>query len=673
MKYSTYAMTTTNRLSRISEFLLNSIVAFLCTLPVTSHAADRLYIERGKNNKCIAIFVHGFIGDYQKTWGKLPSLLQSDDSLQGYDFLFWGYPTKLFRRGESIDAIGEHFKTEVDFLPKHYKTIVLVGHSMGGLVIRSFVVQALIDGKGAEVDRIADIILFGTPNDGLLKAELIPDMVNKQIDDMGMASDFIVRIRKYWVQRVTAATVDDSYNRRLRTLAIAGLGDRFVPKESVLSYFHETAITDGNHTSMVKPNDIHHLTYRILRTRLIAAKQDTLSTVDIPKIRVIVRNTDHMPLTVIGNGAFRITSQRALAADLEVGSGRFEIAQSAEADTFGKNINIPAKGESSLLLNLPNGKSLLTFLDAGTMSLSLYFTLSDGREVPLEKIPFHKEEIDRSEFALVIAPKVHVNEGLTVNMQLDSRHTSLVCDTNNAPIVGECIVFNLPKERWNRFMDMGRWKDIPKGYDFGLNRQAYGALVRTQRMRESNDLAKLNKRRERPDMFMVDLLKDPTMRDLLSPPGLLPSAIEWRILERNHPQEAYALMKWLIEWVGLLDPFFRVTFMNQTDRTLRINKLKYKCEYRTTWLAILMGAYKTPRYVLELKDGHHEEAFDPPVEVSANDSKSIDIVVMLKEPQPGAQYRISLNFVSDDGIYEASTQEFDVIFWKGKVLPNSGD
>ncbi len=244
------------------------IFILLC-IPCVSFAADRHFVKQQVGNSTIAIFVHGFTGDKTKTWGRLPELLETDLDLDYTDFLFWGYPSKLFGRTESLGTIGQHLKTEVDYLEDRYSSVVLIGHSMGGLVIRSFIVQALIDGKGEDLSKIRDVLLFGVPNAGINKADLIPAFVNDQIADVGMASDLIVNLRKYWIQRVTNAQEPDEYNRPIRTLAIAGLEDNFVPKESVVDFFKETAMTGGDHKSMVKPKDRSHLTYKIIKKRLL--------------------------------------------------------------------------------------------------------------------------------------------------------------------------------------------------------------------------------------------------------------------------------------------------------------------------------------------------------------------------------------------------------------------
>ena len=250
----------------------------LSLISIACYGADEKYILQNSNNTRIAIFVHGFTCDYLKTWGKLPDLLQADASLDQYDFFFWGYPSRLFGQNENIGSTGKYLKSNIDYRLNRYQDVVLIGHSMGGLVIRSYIIQSLIDGKGNDLNNIADVLLFGVPNDGDLKPEAIPKWVNDQIADVGVASKFITELRKYWIQRVTTAPRNDDFHRQIPTLAVAGYQDHFLRQESVESFFRDTAMTDGNHLSMVKPESASHLTCRIIQKRLVeAAKYITRS------------------------------------------------------------------------------------------------------------------------------------------------------------------------------------------------------------------------------------------------------------------------------------------------------------------------------------------------------------------------------------------------------------
>ncbi len=106
------------------------LAATLSLLAALSHGAERHYVEQQAGNTHIAIFVHGVLGDHLETWGKLPELLQADASLAEYDFLFWGYPSKLFGLHEELGSTGKYLKTVVNYLPKSYDKVVLIGHSM---------------------------------------------------------------------------------------------------------------------------------------------------------------------------------------------------------------------------------------------------------------------------------------------------------------------------------------------------------------------------------------------------------------------------------------------------------------------------------------------------------------------------------------------------------------
>ncbi len=87
---------------------MGGVAALCCLATVICYGAERQYIHQQADNTHIAIFVHGFTGDYLKTWGKLPQLLQADPCLDTYDLLFWGYPIRLFLQYEDISSTGKH-------------------------------------------------------------------------------------------------------------------------------------------------------------------------------------------------------------------------------------------------------------------------------------------------------------------------------------------------------------------------------------------------------------------------------------------------------------------------------------------------------------------------------------------------------------------------------------
>ena len=124
-------------------------------------------------NTSLAIFVHGFRGNYLSTWGKIPELLEkhadSDRDLANWDFLFMGYSTSdvetyldiasLICTNWRRAAAGESpYRTG-------YDRLALFGHSLGTLGIRQALCATSTHG-GPMLDAVHSVTLFGTPLNG---------------------------------------------------------------------------------------------------------------------------------------------------------------------------------------------------------------------------------------------------------------------------------------------------------------------------------------------------------------------------------------------------------------------------------------------------------------------------------------------------------------------------
>ncbi len=252
------------------------------------------YKNKQKKNTHLAVFVHGFTGNYLSTWGKLPDLLLNDPRLLHYDFLFWGYSSSLFFPKENffIDNIKQFFtqilsrhktnqrveitaqglQTELKYLSE-YKNITLIGHSLGGLIIRSYIIQNLKENTKESTDRINrinNIILFGTPNEGLdIANNKFLGGFNNQIADIGSYNEFINSLREEWVERVFK-----NDNITFKTLMVAGEDDNFVPFEQVTKYFRDSReLTNGNHSTIAQPQSIHDTSYKIIANNLLQIGQ----------------------------------------------------------------------------------------------------------------------------------------------------------------------------------------------------------------------------------------------------------------------------------------------------------------------------------------------------------------------------------------------------------------
>ena len=99
---------------------------------------------------------------------------------------------------------------------KRYRSLALVAHSMGGLVVQ----RALVDDPEL-ANRTEKVVLFGTPSAGLRKASWL-FFWKRQLRNMANGSEFITALRQDW-----AALFEPEPRFDLRV--VAGDQDQFVP------------------------------------------------------------------------------------------------------------------------------------------------------------------------------------------------------------------------------------------------------------------------------------------------------------------------------------------------------------------------------------------------------------------------------------------------------------
>ena len=117
------------------------------------------------------IFLHGFSGDRDDTWDRLPGLLGT--AVADWDIYTLGYVTTflpdflgVWSADPDLPILATMMTTQASIDPlRRYGSLALVAHSMGGLIVQ----RALVD-EPELADRTDKVILFGTPSAGLHKA-----------------------------------------------------------------------------------------------------------------------------------------------------------------------------------------------------------------------------------------------------------------------------------------------------------------------------------------------------------------------------------------------------------------------------------------------------------------------------------------------------------------------
>ena len=212
------------------------------------------------------VFLHGFLGDRDDTWDRLPGLLGT--AVTNWDVYTLGYATTfrpdflgVWSADPDLPILATMLTTQASLDPlRRYKSLALVAHSMGGLIVQ----RALVDDPWL-ASRTDKVILFGTPSAGLRKAFWMV-FWKRQLRNMAMGSEFIATLRQEWAVRFEP---EPSFN----LMVVAGEQDQFVPSKSSLDPFPRRFryVVPGDHLSMVRPADTDSPSVRLLLSALTDA------------------------------------------------------------------------------------------------------------------------------------------------------------------------------------------------------------------------------------------------------------------------------------------------------------------------------------------------------------------------------------------------------------------
>lgn len=223
------------------------------------------------------IFVHGYMGG-RETWGKFPELIRSDEALRDFDIHVVEYPTYLFLgpKNPSIRQVGEFLATEIHERFNGYREIYLVGHSMGGLVIQSMVVEHLKAGRAPSLRSIKHIILFGTPNNGKDIPKLVR-LFDPQLEGLAATEDTVDEIRNEWINRVYAPTIspgDLNSKLHIPITVVMGLQDEVVERRSAESFFRNPppVTVPGDHRTMKEPPNSESAAFIVVKNRVLGTR-----------------------------------------------------------------------------------------------------------------------------------------------------------------------------------------------------------------------------------------------------------------------------------------------------------------------------------------------------------------------------------------------------------------
>jgi hypothetical protein len=234
----------------------------------------------------LVLFVHGLKGGVD-TWAydnvtSFPKLLFQDKEInESCDIAYFNYFTtftdiygaakgvwnKIFGSKKAlknlpITEIAQLLKSEFTISLIDYKSIIVVAHSMGGLITKSCILSQI---EESDITPVNGFVSLAVPHIGAMKANLASSLItsNIQIKDLSILSDAIDGITRKW----TASQLKPN------TKYIYGTYDNIVDKKSAVPYdaAHKSIIAvDEDHISISKPKDKSQNVFKIVKQEILS-------------------------------------------------------------------------------------------------------------------------------------------------------------------------------------------------------------------------------------------------------------------------------------------------------------------------------------------------------------------------------------------------------------------
>lgn len=227
-------------------------------------------------NRRLVIFVHGLGGSRygaHSTWGRFPSLLFDD--LSDIDIGLYRYDTAMRRFGFSRSiSLEDEARVFADILRDElnaYGQIVLVGHSMGGLLCKAAICALLETRQDHAVERIAGLILMATPQLGSLRMPGWLETFSEDARALRPHGDFIQRVNITFEDNIALDERIITYRRQtIPTWSVEGASDFWVDRLSagIGLASSRRKVVRGSHTSIVKPASREDSAYSWVKDRI---------------------------------------------------------------------------------------------------------------------------------------------------------------------------------------------------------------------------------------------------------------------------------------------------------------------------------------------------------------------------------------------------------------------
>ena len=205
-------------------------------------------------NNSLVILIHGVMSNRYLAWETVIDLIQripeqGSASLRSYDYYAFGYKSGYFHQ-PSISEAFARLQTLVE--RPQYDSVVLIGHSQGGVLAKLFILDQLLEQKRGKDLKVDLVITLDSPHRGpqpwiypLVAIggiwKRIPILrrfpLFRQVAELGFASKNLRRLKKHWTEEAVPSEPcpAEPQRRHIRSYTLSGTRLPFPPVKLVVS------------------------------------------------------------------------------------------------------------------------------------------------------------------------------------------------------------------------------------------------------------------------------------------------------------------------------------------------------------------------------------------------------------------------------------------------------
>lgn len=246
--------------------------------------------ERG-----VIVFIHGLGGDSQETWRAskdtptFMKLMAEDPDLSRYDIYTLGYGAQIFSNKGRFETAVQSLKDHLDNKWRDSRHIVIVAHSLGGLVAQHAI--ALSDlGSQERLHQTLTFISLATPFRGSEIADLLKNLTTAgsvNMDVLDTKNELSIIGSRYW--KKCCADCGG------RLVHFAGFEKKSLIITPVVNEESANATVgpgfafgfDGDHFTICKPKDRESKVYQVVRNWIINQEAQRIEWAKLPETVVL--------------------------------------------------------------------------------------------------------------------------------------------------------------------------------------------------------------------------------------------------------------------------------------------------------------------------------------------------------------------------------------------------